>query len=383
MKKTILVTGGAGYIGSFTVKELLNTGYKVVVLDSLENGHKEAIDSRAILEVCGLAEQDRVAKIFQKYAPEAVVDFAAYLAVGESMENPKKYFLNKVANFVKLLDVMAEADCHCIIKSSTAAAYGDPQNESDFPLKESYTENFKPKESALLDGEWNGQKVLGELFFEKLVDHYQKEFKERPELHLTDAEITKLRIPTSIYGLTKLLDEILMEKYQGKDIHSVALRYFNVCGASLDGNMGDAKPNPTNLMTLVIYNALGKTESLSVFGNDFPTEDGTGVRDYIHPLDLATGHLKALEYLLEGGKSEIFNLGNGKGYSVLEVIGAVEKASNKKVSYKIVPRRSGDPAISIADPSKAKNKLKWSASLGLKEMAKTAWVWHSSHLNGY
>lgn len=381
---TILVPGGAGYIGSFTVKKLLDNGYKVIVLDSLENGHKETIDNRAILEAFDLKDQERTEKILKDYQIDAVIDFAAYLAVGESMEDPKKYFLNNVFNFIKLLEAMKDVGVKFLIKSSTAATYGNPEKDSDFPLKESYHDNFKPSESALLPGKWDGNDVQGEDFFQKCVEYYNENIEGKPKLRLTDEEIESLRIPTSIYGLTKLLDEILMKKYDDLyGIKSIALRYFNVCGAARNGEMGDDKPNPTNLMTVSIDNILGKSDKLKVFGDDYPTKDGTGIRDYIHPIDLANGHLKALEYLLENKVSNTFNLGCGNGYSVFDVIKAVEDASGTKVNYEVVPRRSGDPAISYSDPSKANRVLGWEAQCNLKDMAESAWQWHSTHPNGY
>ncbi len=381
---TILVTGGAGYIGSFTVKELLDQKYDVVVLDSLENGHKEAVDLRAKLEVVDLSDRDATEKVFDKYKIDAVIDFAAYLAVGESMEKPEIYLRNNVENFVKLLDVMVEKGCKHIIKSSTASTYGNPLSKSDFPLKENYQDNFKPETSALLGGEWDGKNIEGEEFFKKIIKYYREVFLDRPDLKLTSNELTKLRIPTSVYGLTKLLDEILLEKYNKySNIQYASLRYFNVCGGALDGTMGEDKPDPTTLMTVCFWSLIGKFPELKLFGNDYLTKDGTGVRDYIHPLDLATGHVAALEYVMQKNKSEIFNLGCGKGYSVFEVIEAVEKASDKKVKYTVMPRRSGDPAVSYADPSKAEKLLNWRAKYNLEDMAESAWKWHKNNPRGY
>jgi len=383
-KQTILVTGGAGYIGSFTVIELLNNGYDVVVLDSLETGHKAAVDKRATLEVANLSDQKNTERILNKYKPLAVIDFAAFLAVGESMEEPKKYFENNVVNFVKLLDALKKSDCKFIIKSSTSSTYGNPLSKTDFPLKENYTENFKPDQSALLPGQWEKSAVSGDIFFQKIIEYYQQVFSDRSDLHLTSDELIKLRIPTSIYGLTKLIDEVILDKYnQSSGFKSISLRYFNACGAALDGKMGEDKPAPTTLMTVAIYSILKKTDPLKVFGNDYPTADGTGIRDYIHPLDLATGHAKALKYLLEKEQSDTFNLGCGKGYSVLEVIKAIEKASGKKVSYEVVPRRSGDPAVSFADATRSKELLGWQSRYNLSDMANSAWKWHSENPHGF
>jgi UDP-glucose 4-epimerase len=385
MQNKILVTGGAGYIGSITVRELVKQKYDVVVLDSLESGNKEAVDPQAKLEVCDLEDRGAVAEVFEKYNPEAVIDFAAYLAVGESMENPEKYIQNNVVNFVNLLDVMAEKKCKYIIKSSTAAAYGNPLDEKvDIPLKEDYLERYKPEKSCLLPGKWNEKDTEGEEFLQIFLNRYDEIFSARSELKLTNEEITKLRIPMSIYGLTKLLDEILMRKYD--ELHGIkyiALRYFNVCGADPSGEIGEAKSKPTTLMTVVIDQILGKVEIVNILGRDYPTPDGTGIRDYIHPCDLSTGHLDALEYLIKNNKSDAFNLGTGKGSSVLEVIDAVEQASGKKVKTADAPRRSGDPVISVSDPSKANEVLGWKARYNLTDMAETAWKWHSNHPKGY
>lgn len=384
MSKKILVTGGAGYIGSHTVKELVKQGFDVVVLDSLEAGHKEAVDPKAKLEVVDLADKEKVKAIFKKYQPQAVIDFAAYLAVGESMDEPKKYFQNNVVNFINLLDIMAESSCKYLIKSSTAAIYGNPTKNSDIPWKEEFTEIYQPKQSALLAGKWGENGVISEAFFQKFVSHYDQTYKNRPELHLENNELSKLRIPLSIYGLSKALDEILMKKYdKTSGIKSVSLRYFNVCGADPSGKIGEDKPNPTTLMVLAIYQALGKIPKLKVFGNDYPTSDGTGIRDYIHPSDLAVGHLAALNYLFSAGLSETFNLGTAKGSSVFEVIKAVEDASGKKVEYEIMPRRSGDATISVADPSKANRVLHWQTKYNLTDMAETAWKWHSENPSGF
>lgn len=381
--KTILVTGGAGYIGSHTVRELIKQKYDVVVLDSLENGHRAAVDAAATLEVADLGDKSAIDKIFDKYHIDAVIDFAAYLAVGESMTQPEKYLKNNVLNFINLLNVMAEHRRKYIIKSSTAAVYGNPTKNTDIPWEESFTNQHQPSESALLEGLWNGQKTSGEHFFQQFIDQYHQLIHKK-ELMLTKVELTQLRISMSIYGLSKLLDEIIMKKYdEMSSIKFVALRYFNVCGAHPDGDLGDDKPNPTNLMSVATMQLAGKIPEIKIFGRDYDTPDGTGVRDYIHPCDLAVGHIKALRYIETHNTSQIINLGTGGGASVMEVIEAVNKASGRIVKTVNASRRSGDPDISISDPSKAKQLLNWQAKYNLADMANTAWKWHSKHPEGF
>lgn len=382
--ESILVTGGAGYIGSHTVKELVAQGYNVIVLDNLEGGHRQAVDPAARLETADTKNKQDIITLLKKYSVDAIIDFAAYLDVGESMAVPDKYLKNNVLNFINILDAMVETGCKYIIKSSTAATYGNPIKENDIPWQERFTDEYKSDKSALLEGTINGQKMSGEDFYAYFINSYEDAVKDRPELELSEEEKTKLRIPMSIYGLSKLLDEILMEKYNKMHgISFVALRYFNVCGAHPDGTIGDDKPKPSNLMTVSMLNALGKIPELTIFGKDFDTKDGTGIRDYIHPCDLATGHIKALEYILAGNEPDVFNLGTGTGSSVLEVIAATEEASGRKLNIKDGPRRSGDPSISISNPSKANNTLGWKAKFSLKDMAKTAWNWHSTHPDGF
>lgn len=380
-KKTILITGGAGYIGSFTVKELLDQNFNVVVLDSLENGHKEAVDPRANLEVADLSDKKATEKVFDKYKIDAVIDFAAYLAVGESMEKPEMYMKNNVENFVKLLDVMVEKGCNHIIKSSTAAVYGNPQDESAIPLNEEYVSKFKPDKSSLLVGQWQGSEIEGELFLQKILESYKN--MVNPDLYLNDDEIIQLRIPSSIYGVTKMLDEMILKKYSNKSsIKFVSLRYFNAAGASNDGKIGEDHPIETHLIPLALRNILDGSE-FKLMGTNYKTKDGTAVRDYVHVVDLAKGHLKALLYLMEKNQNSIFNLGNGDGFTVNNVIKTIENKLGKKVECTICPRRSGDPDILVADSRKAKEILDWSPQYTLEKIVETAWKWHSSHPNGY
>ncbi len=380
--QTILVTGGAGYIGSITVKELIDNGYDVVVLDSLERGHIEAVDKRAKLEIVDLKNIEDIETVFLKYKFDAVIDFAAYIAVGESMEQPQKYIDNNVFNFVNLIETMLRNNCNCLIKSSTASVYGNPTEKEDFPLDENYTEKKKFESSELLAGIWNEEKIAGEPFLQKIIGYFEKRLPEK--LRLSEADIEKLRISTSVYGLTKMLDEIIMKKYDDMSgLKYITLRYFNVAGAAINGEMGQVCENPSHIFANAIFNLLGKNKELTIFGNDYETKDGTGIRDYIHVLDLASGHISALRYLLETNKSNTINLGTGQGYSVLEVIKSIESASGKKVNYSFGPKRSGDVAEVFANPSKADKLLGWKAKYSLSDMAETDWKWHSSHLEGY
>ncbi|MCX6808802.1 MAG: NAD-dependent epimerase/dehydratase family protein, partial [Candidatus Berkelbacteria bacterium] len=202
---TILVTGGAGYIGSITVKALIDSGSKVIVVDNLENGYAEAVPKQAKLEIGDVGDREFLDQVFKKYSITAVIDFAAYLIVGESMNEPRKYLINNVLNFINLLDVMLENNCNLIIKSSTASVYGNPSSKEDFPLKESYIENFKPATSALLSGFWHDEELSGDSLYDRIISEYYEKTGCRPEFELDDSDLSKLKIPTSIYGLTKLL----------------------------------------------------------------------------------------------------------------------------------------------------------------------------------
>lgn len=382
-KQTILVTGGAGYIGSIATKELIENGYNVVVLDSLENGYREAINPAATLEIANLADKESIRTIFRKYKFDAVIDFAAYIAVGESMIEPEMYIKNNVANFINLIDVMVESGCRFIIKSSTAAVYGNPLNKSDFPLVEDYVWSFQPTSSSLLKGMWNNAEIEGEAFFEKVIQYYDKIIQNRDDLKLTNDELTALRIPTSVYGVTKLLDEILMKKYdQLFQIKGIIFRFFNVAGADPSGEIGEAHPVETHLIPRLIKNITNNDE-FQVTGTDYNTKDGTPIRDYIHVNDLASGHIEALEYLFKIKQSDIFNLGTSDGYSVFDILNAVEKITGKKVNYSTAPRRLGDPDVLLASSQKAQKVLGWKTKYDLCDMVKTAYEWHSKYPEGY
>ena len=325
---SILVTGGAGYIGSHTCVELLNAGKKIVVVDNFSNSKPEVLDK--IKEITGkdfkfyevdLLDRENLEKVFKENPDiQSVVHFAGYKAVGESVVKPIEYYHNNVTGTLVLLDVMRKYNCKKIVFSSSATVYGNPKIvpiKEDFPLS-----------------------------------------------------------TTNPYGSTKLMiEQILKDIYASDNEWSVViLRYFNPIGAHKSGKIGE-NPNgiPNNLMPYINKVASGELDHLNVFGNDYNTIDGTGVREYIHVVDLALGHLKALEKANKMNGVMIYNLGTGKGYSVLEVIKAFEDASGVKVNYKITNRRPGDIAIYCADPTKAKEELDWEATRGIKEMCEDAW----------
>ncbi|MGD8747792.1 MAG: UDP-glucose 4-epimerase GalE [Balneolaceae bacterium] len=333
----VLVTGGAGFIGSHTTVELLENGDHVIVVDNLSNSKKEALDR--VEEITGesltfykvdLLDKKGLDSIFAGNNIDAVIHFAGYKAVGESVEKPLMYYHNNITGTLNLCEVMDKYDVRKLVFSSSSTVYGDPEKvpvQEHFPLS-----------------------------------------------------------ATNPYGRTKLfIEEILLDLHTSDERWDIALlRYFNPVGAHPSGRIGE-DPNdiPNNLMPYITQVAIGKLKELSVFGDDYPTHDGTGVRDYIHVVDLAKGHLKALEKLLSDPGIVTYNLGTGQGYSVLDVVKAFEKASGEKVPYKITDRRPGDIAANYADPSKAKKELGWKAHYGLVDMCKHSWNWQSQNPDGY
>ena len=321
----ILVTGGTGYIGSHTVVELLNNGYEVIIVDNLVNSKIEVVDKLKKLtnkefvfikgDVC---DYELMTKIFDENKIDAVIHFAGLKAVGESVEKPLEYYENNVGSTMNLVKVMKEHNCKNIVFSSSATVYGTPETlpiKEDFPLS-----------------------------------------------------------TTNPYGTTKLVNEwILSDIYKADNEWKVTLlRYFNPIGSEKAGLLGeDPKDIPNNLMPYIVRVAVGKLDHLSVFGNDYPTHDGTGVRDYIHVVDLAKGHVKALENNETG--LFIYNLGTGTGYSVLDLVNTFEKVNNVKIPYEIVGRRAGDVAECYADPTKAFKELGWKAELGIDDMCKDSY----------
>lgn len=337
----ILITGGAGYIGSHTLVELHTAGYDFVVYDNLSNSSDESlkrvekiIGKDIIFEEGDIRDTKRLKEVFSKYDIVSVIHFAGLKAVGESVAKPIEYYDNNVVGTLRLLEVMKDFSCKKIVFSSSATVYGDPATT---PIKENFP-------------------VGG---------------------------------TTNPYGTSKYMIERILEDVQISDeeFKIVILRYFNPVGAHKSGTIGE-DPNgiPNNLMPFISQTAVGKRECLSVFGGDYDTVDGTGVRDYIHVVDLAYGHVKAIDYINiqdKNIKPLIVNLGTGKGYSVLEVVKAFEKASGKEVPYKIVDRRPGDIAKCFADPSFAKEVLGWSAKRTIDEMCEDSWRWQSNNPSGY
>ncbi|MER2040593.1 UDP-glucose 4-epimerase GalE [Desemzia incerta] len=334
---SILVTGGAGYIGSHTVVELLNAGHEVVIVDDYSNSKPEVLNR--IKEITGksfkfyevnILDKEALEPVFKENDLEAVIHFAGYKAVGESVAEPLKYYHNNLTGTIVLCELMAQHNVKKIVFSSSATVYGE----------------------------------------------------NNPAPYTEDMPLSA----TNPYGTTKLMiEQILQDIYVSDNSWSIALlRYFNPIGAHESGRIGE-DPNgiPNNLMPYITQVAVGKREHLSVFGDDYDTPDGTGVRDYIHVVDLAKGHLKAVNKVLETERIEAYNLGTGVGYSVLDVVDNFEKATGQKVPYEIVDRRPGDIASFFADASKAAKELDWKAEFTLEEMCRDSWKWQENNPNGY
>lgn len=325
----ILVCGGAGYIGSHTVYELIEQGHQVVVADNLCKGHKSAVHKDAKLYVGDLRDADFMDKVFSENKIDAVIDFAAFSLVGESCSEPLKYFDNNVYGTIRLLEAMNRAGVKKIVFSSTAATYGEPEN---IPILES-----------------------------------------------------DRTFPTNPYGETKLtVEKILKWSDKAYGIKYVALRYFNAAGAHISGEIGEDHSPESHLIPIILQVALGQREKIAMFGDDYPTPDGTCVRDYIHVTDLADAHIKAIEKLFRDETSSIYNLGNGKGFSVKEVVEETRKVTGKEIKAVIEGRRPGDPSTLIATSEKAMKELGWTPRFNtLTQIIETAWKWHQGHPKGY
>ena len=326
--KTILVAGGAGYIGSHMVALLVKRGYEVVVADNLRTGHWQAVKGARKMYVGDLRDGAFLHQIFTENKIDGVINFAAFSLVGESVTNPLKYYGNNVEGAVSLLSAMQAHGVDKIVFSSTAAAYGEPEKQ---PIEEG----------------------------------------DRTE-------------PTNPYGATKLAIENMLKWCDcAYNIRYVALRYFNAAGSDTEAGIGEDHNPESHLIPLVMKTALGQRDHIGIFGEDYPTPDGTCVRDYIHVKDLAEAHLLALEDLEWGGSSDVFNLGNGAGYSVREIIETARRITGKEIKAVVEPRRGGDPSVLIASNKKAAEVLGWKPVLGLDQIISDAWAWHSGHPNGY
>ena len=316
----ILITGGAGYIGSHCTLDFVRAGYDCVVLDNLSEGHKEALQTEHFCQV-NLSNIDEIREVFKKYPIKAVVHFAAYAYVGESVENPQKYYYNNVVNTLNLLNVMLENNVKKIVFSSTCATFGNPEY---LPINEKHPQN-----------------------------------------------------PINPYGATKLMMERILKDYsEAYGLKYIALRYFNAAGADEKANIGESHRIETHLIPLVLQTALGKREVIKVFGDDYDTPDGTCIRDYIHVNDLSSAHRLAYEKLLSGSDSDVFNLGIGNRYSVKEIIEHSEKVTGKHINKQFVERRPGDPPSLVADNKKAKEILGWNPQYTeIEDIIQTAWNW--------
>ncbi len=326
--KTILVTGGAGYIGSHAVKQLERAGYTVIILDNLVYGHREIVERnfKARLIVGELEDRALLERLFSEQAIAAVLHFAAYAYVGESVTNPAKYYQNNVVGTLSLLNAMVSAGVNHIVFSSTCATYGVPH---EVPITEDHPQN-----------------------------------------------------PINPYGATKLMVERILQDYdKAYGLKSVIFRYFNAAGADPDGQLGEDHEPETHLIPLTLQTALGLRPYISIFGTDYPTPDGTCIRDYIHVTDLADAHVRGLEYLLAGGESDRFNLGNGNGFSVQQVIDVACKITNREIPMKKEDRRPGDPPVLIGSAEKARKILDWTPThSALETIIQDAWQWHQRRI---
>ena len=325
----ILVLGGAGYIGSHTASELVKAGHEVVIADNLVTGYRKAIPEGAKFYEGDLRDSDFLDNLFHQEKIDAVIHFAAYSLVGESVTNPLKYYDNNLCGTKVLLEAMVKNNVDKIVFSSTAATYGEPEN---IPILE-----------------------------------------------------TDRTCPTNPYGETKLaMEKMFKWTAEAHGLRYVSLRYFNACGADESGEIGEAHTPESHLIPLILQVPNGKRETISIYGTDYDTPDGTCIRDYSHVTDLAQAHILAVKYLANGGKSDIFNLGNGVGYSVREVIETARKVTGHPIPATETPRRAGDPARLVASSEKAKKILGWKpVHDSLEEIISSAWNWHKNHPNGY
>ncbi len=324
----ILVTGGVGYVGSHLVRALLQAGHGVVVVDDLSSGHRETLPDGVELCVGGCGDPEVLDAAAADVKPDAVMHMAAKCSVEESVYDPQLYYRANLRDSLRLMDWMVEREIPYLVHSSTCAVYGAPDVET-------IDESVCPR-------------------------------------------------PVNPYGASKLAVDLALQAYEAAlPLSAVALRYFNAAGSHPDGSIGEDKKPASNLIPILFDAALGIRENVSVFGDDYPTEDGTGVRDYIHVLDLAAAHIAALEHLAAGKPGNIYNLGTGHGYSVLQMLELAREVTGKEIPAAIAPRRPGDPACLVADPSRAARELGWSAAADIRQTLADAWRWREAHPYGY
>jgi UDP-glucose 4-epimerase len=326
--KNILVVGGAGYIGSHMCKYLSKNGYLPIVLDNLSRGHEKAVKWGPLIEG-SISDRNILKRVFSEHRIDAVMHYAAYSYVGESVTDPSMYYQNNLADTICLLSEMVEAEIKNIVFSSSCAVYGEPE---EIPITENHPKN-----------------------------------------------------PVNPYGWTKyMVEQVLNDFKYAYGVEFVSLRYFNAAGADPDGELGEDHNPETHLIPIAIQAALGKREEIRIYGNNYPTHDGTCIRDFIHVEDLAESHLLALNRMLNGKGGGTYNLGNGEGYSVREVIDITRRITGKPIRDRVVDRRDGDPAVLVGSSDKAKNELGWNPRFpDLESIVETAWHWHQKHPNGY
>jgi UDP-glucose 4-epimerase len=326
--KNILIVGGAGYIGSHMCKYLSKNGYLPIVLDNLSRGHEKAVKWGPLIEG-SISDRNILKRVFSEHRIDAVMHYAAYSYVGESVTDPSMYYQNNLADTICLLSEMVEAEIKNIVFSSSCAVYGEPE---EIPITENHPKN-----------------------------------------------------PVNPYGWTKyMVEQVLNDFKYAYGVESVSLRYFNAAGADPEGELGEDHNPETHLIPIAIQAALGKREEIRIYGNNYPTHDGTCIRDFIHVEDLAESHLLALNRLLNGKGGGTYNLGNGEGYSVREVIDITRRITGKPIRDRVVDRRDGDPAVLVGSSDKAKNELGWNPRFpDLESIVETAWHWHQKHPNGY